>query len=288
MSDPPDEQDRPLDGDPKSASRTRTLYPFFQRESDTVLSIAGAIATSLDTQLLIGEIETGTGTASYETTRDVAETVLRARDSTSIDVDVLGLPLTGPSPIETVATAAATFHINIIVMGDDASERIEAQIAKRTGCDTVVVNGRSSPESIASILVPIAGGPHSGAAVNVASSLAAANDAWIELVHILETDNSGLKRAEAEELLEAGAVQISDTIEVDTRIIDGNGVTSEIIEESAYHDLTVIGAPQKGKLRRLIFGSKVTEIREQAQNTVVMARKGSDPELSLFAGTVTQ
>ncbi|MFD1646834.1 universal stress protein [Haloarchaeobius litoreus] len=284
MSDSPDEQDRPSIGGSKGASKARTLYPIFQRESDTVLGIAGAIAASLDTQLLIGEVETGTDTASYETTRDVAETVLRAREHVAIDADVLGHSLTGPTPIEAIDTAATMFHVNIIVLGNDTSEQLEGLIAKRTGCDTVVVNGRFQRESVASILVPIAGGPHSGAAVNVASAVAAANDARLELVHILETTDSGAGREEAAELLETGAARVPESIDVDTRIIDEDDVTSEIIDESDHHDLTVIGAPRKGTLRRLIFGSKAAEIREQARNTVVMARKGSDPERSLFAG----
>lgn len=273
-------------GGSRGASKTRTLYPIFQAESDTVLGIAGAIATALDSQLLIGDVETGTDGAGYESSREVAETVLHARQNPSIAADVLGQTLTGPSPSEAVVTAAGTFQVNTIVMGDDASEGLESQLATQTGCDTVVVGGRAPPESIASILVPIAGGSHSGAAVDVASAVAEANDAWLELVHILETGDSGPDRDEATALLESGAARAPDDVEVDTRIIDGGSVTSEIVEESGYHDLTVIGAPQKGKLRRLIFGSKAAEIRGQAQNTVVMARKGADPELSLLSGSL--
>jgi len=284
MSDSPDSRERPLIGSGASASKRRTLYPFFQRESETVLSIAGAIATALDTELLIGEVETGTGTPTYETSRDVAETVLHARNKLPDGLDVLGQTLTGPSPIETVDTATARFHVNTIVLGDDTSERLEAQIAKRTGCDTVVVSESPESGSVASILVPIAGGELSGAAVDVASAVAAATGAWLELVHVLEPSDARLSRPEATALLEAGAARVPDTVDVDTRIIDDDDVTSEIIEQSGYHDVTIIGAPQKGRLRRFVFGSTTATIREEAPNTVAMARKGSDPERSLFAG----
>lgn len=159
-------------------------------------------------------------------------------------------------------------------------------VARYTERDTVVVNERSRVDAIASILVPIAGGPYSGAAVDVAGGLAKANDAWIELVHVVEEDDSSATIEQAEDILEAGRSRLSEIENVDTRVIEGVDAVDEIIEETNYHDITVVGAPQRGRLRRLIFGSMTEDVREQAQNTVVMVRQGSDSENSLFSDSL--
>lgn len=285
MSEPPGEPDHPAIDDSDGPPRRRTLYPFVEPESDSVLEVVSSIASGMETELLISEVDVGSDDRSYKASRDVSEMVLRARNSTDI-VDVRGQSLTGPTLLDAVVSAASTYDINLIVLGAGTPERLEARVAKRTGCDSVVVNEATRLESIASILVPISGGPHSAGAVDVGGALARTNDASVDLVHVLTDDESSKSRSEAESLLESGETQFPEAVDVNRRLLESQSVVDRIIEESDYHDVTVIGAPQKGRLRRLIFGSTATEIRKQASNTVVMARKGSDPSRSLFADSI--
>jgi nucleotide-binding universal stress UspA family protein len=279
MTELPPDGDHPTIWQSETASRPRVLYPILQSESDTILHVAAGIAQAIDAELVVGRADDD---YSYETSRDVANTVFQAQTDPQVEVDVEGHTLGGSNQLEAIVDAATTDRINIVVMGDETSERLEKQIAERTGCDTVVVNDRAPLGSIASILVPVAGGPHSGAAVNVAGTLAEANGAWIELVHVLEDDDPEADRERAETMLESGQSQLPTGVDVDTRVIEAEDAVDAIVEESLCHDLTVIGAPRKGRLRRLIFGSTATELRDEARNTVVMARKGSDPDVSLF------
>jgi len=282
MTELPTDGGRPTIWQSENVSGPRILYPILQSESDTILHVAAAVAETIDGELVVGQVDVDDD-YSYETSRDVARTVFQAQTDPQIEVGVEGHTLSGRNRLEAIVDAATTDQINIVVMGDETSERLERQIAEQTGCDTVVVNDRAPLGSIASILVPIAGGPHSGAAVNVASTLAEANDAWIELVHVLDGDDPETGREQADAILEAGRSQVPDGVDVDTRVIDADDAVDAIAEESRCHDLTVIGAPQKDRLRHLIFGSTATELRDELQNTVVMARKGSDPDVSLFA-----
>lgn len=135
-------------------------------------------------------------------------------------------------------------------------------------------------------VAPIADGPYSDAAVDVAGALAMANDAWVELVHVVENDDASETKKGAEGPLEAGRSRLSDTEDVDTRVIDADDAVDQILEETRYHDITGIGAPQESRLRRLISGSTTDEVREQAQNTVVIVRHGSNSETSLFSDSV--
>lgn len=286
MSEPPNGVEPPSSGRVQRGSPRRVLYPILQSESDTILHIAAGIAETAGAELFVGHVNVSTNDDAYDTSQDVARTVFKLKTDTPIEVDVQGQSLHGPSPLEAITTAASTYDVGTIVMGDTTSERLEAQLSSKTGCDTVVVNDRNRLDSIASILVPVAGGPHSGAAVEAAGALAEVNDAWIELVHILE-DESPESRETADSLLEAGRSRLPDAVDVDTRVIDADDVADEINNESNYHDVTVIGAPQKGRLRRLIFVSTATDIREEARNTVVMVRRGSDPESTLFSGALS-
>jgi len=286
MTELPTDGGRPTIWQTESTSRPRVLYPILQSESDTILHVAAGIAEAIDAELVVGRVDVDDD-YSYETSREVAHTVFQAQADPLVEVGVEGHALSGSNRLEAIVDAATTDQINIVVMGDETSERLERQIAERTGCDTVVVNDRAPLGSIASILVPIASGPHSGAAVNVAGALAEANDAWIELVHVLEDDDPEADRELADTILEGGRSLLPDGLEVDTRVIEADDTVDAIAEESAYHDLTVIGAPRKDRLRRLIFGSTATEIRDEVRNTVVMARKGSDPDVSLFAALLS-
>lgn len=268
-------------GGSNGAGEPRTLYPFVDSESDTVLHVAGGIATAFGTQLVVGEVDTSAGRPSYDTTRDVAETVLRARSDDSIAADVLGQRLRGADPVEAVVTGAETLHVNVVVLGEDVSEASEATIARRTGCDTVVVKEQTPLTGIDSVLVAVAGGPHSAAAVDVGGAIAATNDAGVELFHVLDADDED--RAAGEALLDAGASQLPESVPVETRLSTAEDTADGVVAEANDYDLTVVGAPSHGRLRQFVFGSTTTEIRDRAENTVVMVRNGSDPELSLFA-----
>jgi len=282
MADSSDDNDSPSIDQTEEQSRRRILYPIFESESDIVLDFAADLAEAIDAELLIGYVDVDDEEFHFDTSRDTAEVVLEAKTDSSIDVPVEGHTLTGSSALDAVVSAAKTYDINTIIMGTDASEDLEGQIAKHTERDTVVINDQNRLESVSSILVPIAGGPSSGGAVDIAGALAQANDAWIELVHIVEDDDASATAERADEVLEAGLSRLTGVEDVDTRVIEAADAVDEIIDETQYHDVTVIGAPQKSRLRRLIFGSPTDEIRERAQNTVVMVRRESDSTHSLF------
>lgn len=263
-------------------SRYRLLYPILDSKSNTIVHLAADLATATGAELFVGLLETCGETSPYDTSREAATIAFQTDADGSIGIDVTARSLTGTSPLEAIVTEATTMDVDAIIL-NDISERLEAQLSRRLGCDTITVNEQAPLESVASILVPIAGGPHSGPAVAVASALAGANDAWLELVHILEESDPAATRERAATVLTEGSARVPDSVEVDTRVIEGRDVAEEIVGESNYHDVTIIGAPRKGRLRRMIFGSTAGAVRDRAPNTVLMVRGGSDPTQSLFS-----
>lgn len=143
-------------------------------------------------------------------------------------------------------------------------------------CDVVV--GAEAPEydGTSSILIPLAGGPHSPCAIQIAQALATYYDAWIELLHVLPEEASDDRIAEGEQYLSEGIDQVEDQVNADRWLLESGDVATEIIEQSMYYDITVIGAPQKGRLRQFISGSTTTDVEREATNTVLTVRKNGD------------
>ena len=156
-----------------------------------------------------------------------------------------------------------------------ARDRDEKTVAK--GCHTVVGTGMDTFESPSSILVPVAKGPHSGLASRIAEAIARSYDCWIELFHVIPEEASEHVEVDAEGLLEAYEYQLDDDVTVDHHVVRAAEPAEAIIEHSGYHNLTVLGAPEKGKLRRFLFGSTTDKVTENAKpGPVLTAHRNMD------------
>lgn len=153
----------------------------------------------------------------------------------------------------------------------DAPERV----AGRADCDTVVVNGRPGFDRGPSILLPVAGGPHSGLAADVAGRIAADAGAWVDVLHVVEEGATDRERERAEEYVEAASRRIGRPETTATWILEAEDLADAIIEQSRYYPLTVVGAPTKGRLRRFIHGSTNRSVRSNARSVVLSARNNT-------------
>ena len=146
------------------------------------------------------------------------------------------------------------------------------RIANRTSCNVVTVNGQGGYRSFASMLLPIANGPHSGLVTDVAASIAAESGTWVDVLHVIPPDPDPAVRAAAERRVEHAAERIGRPESVTTWILEAPDPAAKIIEQSTYYGLTVIGAPQVGRLKQFVYGSTSRAIRKQANSVVIAAR----------------
>lgn len=157
------------------------------------------------------------------------------------------------------------------LLGRDATERI----ALHADCDVVVVNGRPGYDEVPSVLLPVAGGPHSGLAADVARRVAEACDAWVDVLHVVEEGTREATRATAERFVEAAARRIGRPETTSPWILEAGDAAEAIIEQSKYYGLTVVGAPTTGRLRQFIHGSTNQSVRENARSVVLSARNNT-------------
>lgn len=138
------------------------------------------------------------------------------------------------------------------------------------GCHTVVGTRMDRFESPSSLLVPVAKGPHSGLATRIAEAIARAYDCWMELFHVLPEEATEHDEADADKLLDVYESRLDDDVEVDHHVIRAADPADEIIEHSGYHGMTILGAPEKGKLRRFLFGSTTDDVNQDVGSVPVL------------------
>lgn len=146
------------------------------------------------------------------------------------------------------------------------------RLALYADCDVVSVSGECGYERVPSILLAVAGGPHSGLATDVAGHVAVDCDAWVDVFHVVEENASPERRRRAEAHVEAAARRIDRPESTSTRIVEAGSAAEAIITQSGYYGLTVVGAPTKGRLRRFLGGSTNRTVRDNARSVVLSVR----------------
>lgn len=227
------------------------------------------------------------GGLSSEDERELIEWAL-PQGTRSVSQTIPGLLSTRGVVTDIVRTVEAN-DIDTLVVPSDSNTgwlrpRLADRIALRARCDVITVNGRRGFEHVPSILLAVAGGPHSGLATDLAGVMAADCDAWIDVLHVVEEDEEKEEETEdakecrervrtrAEAYVEAAYQRIGRHETTTTWVLEAQDVASAIIEQSAYYALTVVGAPTKGRLRRFISGSTNRSIRNNARSVVLSAR----------------
>lgn len=139
-------------------------------------------------------------------------------------------------------------------------------------CDTIVVTRTEHLRTVDSVLVPIAGGPHSELAIETGLALARQNEAPLELLHVYTGDANG--RASGDEVLEAGLDRIGGYSPVERTLLEADDVPEAIVERSRQFDVTVLGAPRAGRLRRFVQGTVPGDVDAETDGAVLIARRG--------------
>lgn len=147
-------------------------------------------------------------------------------------------------------------------------------LGESVDCPVISVTGAANLTTPASILLAVAGGPHSKAAADVAGALAEPNNAWIDIFHALEGDDPA-EHDRANRVVSDAREQLGAYDRVDSWIEKTPDAAEEIVEQSQYYDLTVLGAPQKGRLRQFVFGSTPETVRERGDGTIVVVAAGT-------------
>lgn len=146
-------------------------------------------------------------------------------------------------------------------------------VLRNAPCDVLVKRIRTpQPDEVDSVLVPIAGGPHNEFATGVAGWIAQRHDATVTLLHVLPEDSSASDEEAAEAILEEAA-EMLEGVSTDRKIHENDHVSGCITDETALHDVTVVGASEQSFLRRKLLGTVSEAVGRNAAGTVMIAQR---------------
>lgn len=254
--------------------------------SEVALATARTIAAGTDAPLLVlnavcvpeqtpPSLPAARPGSYHEQTRRVLDTIA----DVDPDLRTSGAVHVGHRLVDVVAGAVESYGASGVVVDEQWTRGRLAPLVPtaldrlaRT-IDRVVVfpTGGPLPEAVPSILVPVAGGPHSGVATDVARTIALVHDAHVDLLHVA-TGDTDPERA-AEEYLRPARRRLRDCEDVETRVLEAENAAEAIVEQSHYYDVTVVGGPRSSRLGRFVFGSTARDVRDRAGNAVVTARR---------------
>lgn len=207
----------------------------------------------------------------------------RATDVAPGEVEVDGEVLVGSSVLEGINTAVETHEPSAVVVGwDDQRRRRDAilgstidRLLERLPCDLYVERIGAEADGVASVLLPVAGGPNVRPAALAAKAIAVRNDASVT---VLAVSGGDVAEADATAFREEGTRVLEElpgpTIEVDSQTIDGEHVADEIVSISRDHDVIIFGATRQGALRRRVVGSIPRAVADQTDRSVILGRAG--------------
>jgi nucleotide-binding universal stress UspA family protein len=148
-------------------------------------------------------------------------------------------------------------------------------LVERAPCDLYVERVGREADGVDSVLLPVAGGPHVGAAARMARAIALGNDARV-VVFSVAADDEGV--ADAEAFVSEGEAELGGTtdgeLRVETATVRADDVTDAVVAEAADHDVTVMGTTRQGAIRRTLVGSVPRRVVERTEGTVILARDG--------------
>jgi len=225
-------------------------------------SVAHALAASRDINLLVSD-------ADEESLGNVLPESHRKGYCSTPDVIGSETPLEPVVNQHDPSAIVVKRHTEQHLIDELFSDRAE-RLSRKT--DVLTVDGRGETDRIASILVPVAGGDHSQLAVETAVAVAQANDAAVDLFHVIEADTDEARDAGRELLAEVAAtVDGGESDRIDTWLYETPGAAEAITEQSNYYDLTVMGAPTDSPLERFVFGSTSKQVQREADSPVIVA-----------------
>lgn len=281
----------------RSDSERAVLVPVLSAATDQfTVDTASAVAAGRNAELVLSSTDVDIGSSSLALIRGGTERTSRrealadrARATVDVPVSELHYPRTRPSRL--VEETAARRSIDTVVVERPASagpSGVPTSVVERidgtTDCDVAVVSGRPPMGTVSSVLLAVGGGPHSWSAAGVARDVAAAEGAWVDVLHVVPPEAGRWERTRGRRIIGTAMDRLSD--DADEWLYEANDLGDVLVEQSAYYDLVVMGAPRKSRLQQFVSGSTARAVHRDAGTAVITVRRGERRRslLSQFVG----
>ncbi|THE64896.1 universal stress protein [Salinadaptatus halalkaliphilus] len=221
--------------------------------------------------------------------QDTQDVLDLAVETAPDDVVVEREIVVGRSVAEGVRTAVSEVDAQALVVGwHERRTRTDAvlgttldHLIEHAPCDLYVERIGYEADSVDSILLPVAGGPHVRPAAHAAKAIAARNDATVSVLAVTAPDGD----ADTARDDVTAAVALLETapgshVDIATAIETDEDVPSAIVDTAPDHDVIVFGVTRQRTLHRRLVGSIPQRVIPRTEQTVLLARSATVVEQS--------
>jgi nucleotide-binding universal stress UspA family protein len=158
-------------------------------------------------------------------------------------------------------------------------------VVRESPCDIAVVKQRGV-EKVASILVPVRGGPHAELAMRLARDLGKRFGAQVVVLHVVPKGIGERAREREQEALDRFVKENGGGRKVRGLLLEAPSVRTAIVREAAQHDLVVMGASAHPSNvaadGRFLFGTLAETVASKAKPTVIVVKTKQKLGLATF------
>ncbi|MFP8953075.1 universal stress protein [Natrialbaceae archaeon A-arb3/5] len=147
------------------------------------------------------------------------------------------------------------------------------RVLRTAECDVLVERIKTPRPDVSEILVPVVGGPHDEFATETAASIARSQNASVTLLHVHESDEPELTRAEGESLLGELSAQFEEDGAIERKLVESDDVAGTITDWTTDHDVTVLGVSRGGLVQRKLLGTVSEAVGRHAAGSVILAKR---------------
>ncbi len=202
------------------------------------------------------------------------------------DAETLGVPvdthtIMAHRVFREIFDAAETYGADLVMLGwgedsHGSPGRVESALGDIAGelpCDFAIIKNQGIDAS--RVLVPTNGGPDSDVSAAIASVLRDQMDAEITLMNVA---TSGADPEEQRAFLTNWADE-HDLAYDDLVVAESDDIADAIVAETQNHTMLILGATERGLMRRLTRGTVLANIVDNVDKTVIIGEKAHDRSL---------
>lgn len=209
--------------------------------------------------------------------REILDRAVETAADRGVEVD--GRLVVAKSVAGGLFDAVTEFEADALVMGWHGRERRDVvmghvvdRVVAGAPCDVLVEKVGTTADGVETVLLPADDGPHGALAGEVATAVARAHDARVDVVRVVPPDASEAERDDARALADRVAASL-DWVDTEVRVREGDTVEA-LVGAAEAHDVTAIAGGGDAWLRRLRVPSTAREVGRRADATVVVATRG--------------
>lgn len=286
----------PLDtvaqGKQSGSSQPRFLFPIDGEHADDILPLVCDLVGDADGELFIAAVTTPPEQTPLsmpdprrEAERRLGNYVRRAKQECTAITTIRQASRIGRRRGRMLNGLVETYGISTVITEEQPRSGLNSLLGIDTvdeatlgpDCDTIIVSRTAQTEDIDTVLVPVAGGPHSGMAIDTGLALARRNDASLELFHVYApTDETA--ESKGEKLLTHGMDRIDTFDNVERTLTGAEDIPQTIIEYTQPFDVTILGAPREGLIQQFVLGTIPESVSTKADGTVLITHRGGTTE----------